>query len=43
MMGFMDPQKVVLRKYAFSTLPSAQHECENRKLKNPWIKINKKS
>jgi hypothetical protein len=35
MIGFMDAHKVAVRKNALSTLPSAQREGENRKLKKP--------
>jgi hypothetical protein len=35
MVGLVDPHKVVVKRNSFSTLPSAQHEGENRKSKTP--------
>jgi hypothetical protein len=33
MVSFVDPHKVVVTRNAFSTLPSARHEGENRIIK----------
>jgi hypothetical protein len=41
MVGFVDPRKVVVRRNAFSTLPSARHEDENRIIQ-PWKKRKEK-
>jgi hypothetical protein len=41
MVGFVDPHKVVVRKNAFSTFPSARHEGENRMIQ-PWKKKKEK-
>jgi hypothetical protein len=42
MIGFVDPHKVIVKRNPFSTLPSAWHEGDNKKLRKPWKKKGEK-
>jgi hypothetical protein len=42
MVNFVDPHKVIIKRSAFSVFPNAQDENENKILKKPWEKKERK-